>query len=89
MDEAFLTINYLNKKELFSFKLIILIFFFSEKFKNLPKEQIDCPVACRVVDFDTVISYSQFPSNLKADWYAVDKFKLTAGTLSETRKFVR
>ncbi|XP_066920287.1 acid-sensing ion channel 1C-like [Clytia hemisphaerica] len=59
-----------------------------EAFKSIPKEEVDCPVACKVTDFNTLISYAQFPSNRIADIYAEQKFKLK-GTTMEKRKFVR
>ncbi|XP_057307249.1 acid-sensing ion channel 1C-like [Hydractinia symbiolongicarpus] len=56
-----------------------------EKFKHV--EDINCPIACEVNYFDTLVSFAQFPSNKFADFIAAD-FNLTGNT-QENRAFVR
>ena len=62
--------------------------FLIERFKYLSKEEIDCPIACRVVDFDTIISYSKYPSNKEADRLARNMFQLK-DIGPDSRRFIR
>ena len=59
-----------------------------DNFKKIPRKDLDCPVACRVVDYNTLLSVTKFPSNVYADKLASNKFQLKGSKL-RNRRFIR
>ena len=55
-----------------------------ETFSKIPTR---CPISCKAVHFDPILSFGQYPSNVRADAKAKE-YRLS-GTAQENRQFIR